>query len=107
MTAKPLVLFVVGLLLLTAGCMLATKWILAGLESTRKMDDVPLHPLAEPVQVPPSPRLQATPAEDIADHRAIESELLGSYQWIDRDQGIVRIPVERAMELLVEREGGQ
>ena len=102
--AKPLILFVIGLILLTLACMLVTKWILAGLEGARKMDDVSLHPLAEPVQVPPAPRLQDKPAEDIREHRAIEAELIDSYQWIDREHGVVRIPVERAMELLVERE---
>lgn len=35
--------------------------------------------------------------------RAEQQELLGSYGWIDKENGVVHIPVERAMSLLVER----
>ena len=31
--------------------------------------------------------------------RAAEQVKLGSYQWVDRKAGVVRIPVDRAMEL--------
>ncbi len=39
----------------------------------------------------PNPQLMAL--------RAREGQLLSRYQWVDRKQGIVRIPVERALEL--------
>src|SRR5690348_5823915 len=32
--------------------------------------------------------------------RAAEDEALGRYAWVDRKAGVVRIPIERAMELL-------
>ncbi len=35
--------------------------------------------------------------------RAEQQELLGSYGWIDEENSVVHIPVERAMSLLVER----
>ena len=35
--------------------------------------------------------------------KAAEQEVLESYDWIDRDAGLVRIPIERAIELLAER----
>jgi hypothetical protein len=47
-----------------------------------------------------------TVAGPVEDHRRIreeESKMLGEYQWIDRDAGTVRIPIERAMTLIVER----
>jgi hypothetical protein len=31
--------------------------------------------------------------------------MLGEYRWIDPHRGIVRIPIDRAMQLLVERGG--
>jgi hypothetical protein len=43
------------------------------------------------------------PAE-LRDLRAQEDTLLTKYGWVDKEKGIVRIPVERARELLV-REG--
>jgi hypothetical protein len=32
---------------------------------------------------------------------AEEARLLGSYDWVNREEGIVRIPIERAMELVI------
>jgi hypothetical protein len=40
-------------------------------------------------------------SEALEDLRAREDEQLHSYQYIDREKGTVRIPIERAMELLV------
>ena len=51
----------------------------------------------------PEPRLIVTPAADLEELRAREDEELKSYAWIDRKSGIVRIPIERAMELIVQR----
>jgi hypothetical protein len=54
-------------------------------------------------QLPPTPRLQVFPVEDLAKKRAAEESQLDSYGWIDRQNGVVHIPIERAMELVVER----
>lgn len=51
--------------------------------------------------VPAPPRLQVNPARDLEALRKREDELLGSYGWVDREKGVVRIPIERAMDLLV------
>jgi hypothetical protein len=50
--------------------------------------------------VPPPPRLQADPATDLAAERAREQAQLDGYAWVDRDAGIARIPVDRAMDIL-------
>jgi hypothetical protein len=52
---------------------------------------------------PPEPRLQANPARDMRDMRAAEERLLHEYSWIDPDKGIVRIPIDRAMDLIAQR----
>ena len=31
---------------------------------------------------------------------------LGALEWVDRDAGLARIPIERAMDLVVARDGG-
>ena len=53
--------------------------------------------------MPPEPRLQTNPREDLRELRAKEDELLGSYGWVDKNAGVVRIPIEDAMKLTVER----
>ena len=46
----------------------------------------------------PAP-LQTDPAADLAALRAREDALLSSYAWVDRAQGVARIPLERALSL--------
>lgn len=49
------------------------------------------------------PRLQANPSVDLARFRATEEERLHSYGWVDRQAGIIHMPIERAMELTAQR----
>jgi hypothetical protein len=51
----------------------------------------------------PEPRLQVAPAVDLAAWRAREDAVLNSYGWIDQKAGVVRIPIDRAMDLIVQR----
>ena len=61
--------------------------------------------LAE-VQAPtrfPAPRLQSDPAVDLQAMQAAQRGQTDAYGWEDRERGIVRIPVARAMEILGQR----
>ena len=52
----------------------------------------------------PTPRLQPDDGNlDTADLHAREDLLLDHYSWVDRSKGTVRIPIERAMELIAQR----
>jgi hypothetical protein len=51
----------------------------------------------------PKPRLQVSGALDLAKLRAAEEADLGSYGWTDGNPGVVRMPIDRAMQLLLER----
>jgi hypothetical protein len=48
----------------------------------------------------PAPRLQVQPAADLKALRAEEDRVLSSYGWIDRAAGAIRIPIDRAMDIL-------
>ena len=52
---------------------------------------------------PPEPRLQADPAADLRALRAEEDAALAGCAWVDRTRGVVRLPIERAMALLLLR----
>jgi hypothetical protein len=52
---------------------------------------------------PPEPRLQTDPRQDLADMLAKEDDVLGSYGWVDKNAGVVRIPIDAAMKLTLER----
>jgi hypothetical protein len=52
----------------------------------------------------PTPRLQTDDGyQEIADIHAKEDLLLENYSYVDKGKGTVRIPIERAMELIAER----
>lgn len=55
---------------------------------------------------PPEPRLQVDPVGDLSALRAREAAQLNGYGWVDRQAGVVHIPIDRAMEILVARRGG-
>lgn len=44
------------------------------------------------------PALQINAAADLAAHRDAEQRRLTSYGWVDRQAGIVHIPIDRAMQ---------
>lgn len=52
---------------------------------------------------PPAPNLQKQPFKDVYMLRQAEADKLGSYGWVDKDGGVARIPIDRAMEVMLER----
>ena len=62
------------------------------------------YPLAVGIpKAPPTPNLQNQPFKDIYRLRQGEAEKLGSYGWIDKEGGIARLPIDRAMEVMLEK----
>jgi len=53
--------------------------------------------------LPPEPRLQADPVADLRKQRVEEDAVLDDYGWVDRPRGVIRLPIERAMALLLRR----
>jgi hypothetical protein len=53
--------------------------------------------------LPPEPRLEETPVLDLKAMRAAEDQILNGYGWVDQKQGLVRIPIDRAIDLLAQR----
>jgi hypothetical protein len=51
----------------------------------------------------PQPRLQVKPGVDLKTLRAEEERELSSYGWVNRSAGVVRIPIDRAMDLIMQR----
>jgi hypothetical protein len=62
--------------------------------------DRAIHPLAAPTERAPEPRLQDRPALDLQRLRAREELQLSTYGWVDKQGGVVHIPIERAMEIV-------
>jgi len=66
---------------------------------------LPASPLAETGEqhFPPSPRIQEHPANEITELHSQEDRILSTYGWMDKKAGVVRIPIDRAMELQLQR----
>jgi|SRR5579863_4102679 len=54
-------------------------------------------------KLPPEPRLQAEPRIELKDLRADEDAILSSYGWIDPNKGIVRIPINQAIDIVAQK----
>ena len=55
------------------------------------------------VKAPPAPNLQTQPFRDIYSLRESEAQKLSSYGWVDKEGGVARIPIDRAMEVMLQR----
>ena len=55
--------------------------------------------------VPPrqfrAPELQTSPLQDLEKLQSAQAARIGRYAWIDQSKGLYRIPIERAMEIVV------
>src|ERR1700685_224948 len=54
-------------------------------------------------KLPPEPRLQAEPKVELKDLRADEDAILSSYGWVDPNKGIVRIPIDQAIDIVAQK----
>ena len=62
------------------------------------------YPLAASVhREPPAPNLQTQPFRDVYQLRAEENKKLSEYGWVDKDGGVTHIPIDRAMEVMLQR----
>jgi hypothetical protein len=63
----------------------------------------PASPFENQRELPPHPRLQPQPATDLKSYCQMEQQQLTTYGWVDQHNGIVRIPVDRAMEMVLQK----
>jgi hypothetical protein len=60
-------------------------------------------PAAPPALRADAPELEITPSQDLLRFNRAGAQLADSYGWIDREHGVVRIPIARAVENLLHR----
>lgn len=96
--------FTAGLIVIAVVIHVAVAMLFAAFERrTAAVDPAPA-PLAQaPGQLPPSPRLQTRPVNDLKALRAEEEALLHGEGPAGEQPGVYRIPIERAKQLIVER----
>jgi hypothetical protein len=82
-------------------------WMYRDLQRREVARDAPATPLVDRSirRLPPEPHLQVTPEVDLQTYREAQTHAVEGFGWIDEQAGIVHVPVERAMDLLLERGG--
>ena len=101
----PLVKFAVFLAAITVFMALIVVGLYKYLDAREIAEKATRYPLATGVvrPLPPRPRLQTYPFDDIKELRKEESKVLDHYAWVDQNAGVVRIPIERAIDVLAEK----
>ena|SRR5579864_2500662 len=56
-----------------------------------------------PQAVPPEPRVEEKPWQQLQNVRAFEDHVLSSYAVIDKKEGTVRVPIDRAIDMLAQK----
>ena len=82
-----------------------SMWLLFKFFAGHQKLGPPASPFAQgqPMPAPDVPRLQVTPREDLERLFSQQRSTLNSYGWVDQKSGVVRIPISRAMDLLLQR----
>ena len=100
---KPVILFAVILVITALASFATVKILLDYMNFNYTRTDTQLSPLANPDQLPPTPRLEVASGQYLRELRAREVTSLKGYYWVNKDLGVVGIPVERAIEILAQR----
>lgn len=77
--------------------------IFSHMENQVRSGDPAVSPMQNLQAMPPMPLLQAAPKADMKVMLEQEHALLTSYGWASKPEGRVRIPVDRAVELVAQR----
>jgi len=99
---KPILKFLIGLFVLIFVAMVGMSFLFDFFQQHFQGKAGPSTSLVDSKQIPPGPKLQPDPAKELSELRALEEKELNSYQWVDRDTGVFRIPINRAIELLAQ-----
>ncbi|MBN8421308.1 MAG: hypothetical protein J0L73_20505 [Verrucomicrobia bacterium] len=89
--------FMAGLALILTGIFVGLHYFQSFLNDGRPQAAAPISNTA------PAPRLQSNPRMDLKAWRSAQEAELNRYRWVDRQAGIVEIPIEQAMELTLQR----
>ena len=108
--------FLLTIVVVTTLCLFGLRGVFAFLDHREKTLQPAVNPLVTnvpedtrhiapgyPEKVFPSPRLEEDERGQLNGIRLKEEKTLYTYGWVDEKAGMVHIPIERAMDLLVQR----
>lgn len=112
--ARPIITALIGLGLTCIAIYFVVLWMYTFLnryQATHQSGESPLVAVEKdtrhvsPAQIEkfPQPRLETDERGQLDSIRIKEEETLNSYGWVDESAGVVRIPIQQAMQRLVEQ----
>jgi len=96
-------LFGAVLMTVILALMAATYWVYEYSTSRQAARYPAVSPFAYTREPMPEPRLQVDAPRELRELRAAEDAALHGYAWIDKERGLVRIPIDRAIDVLAQR----
>ncbi len=99
---RTILLFGIGLSITILICLAIANWMFHYFAAVQTASGPALSPLAKQ-EAPSGPHLQAHAPEDLRKFRGEEEAILNSYGWVNQQAGVARIPIDRAMQLLVQQ----
>lgn len=82
---------------------IALYWLLLYYNQREARRETPTTSAQREEEPPPEPRLRVAPRADLLEMRRAEDQVLNSYGWVDGEKNIVRVPIERAMEIIAKQ----
>lgn len=96
--------YALGLAVTCGVALVVVVLLLDYFRAEKKGAEPALSPLAAQREaLPPEPRLQIQPDADWEKYKAAEDSLEQTYGWVSREAGVVRLPIDRALELVALR----
>lgn len=100
---KPLVIFLVLMAGMVFFAFVVTSVLFEFFEQRLESTTAPAGPLQVMDEEPPGPQLQVVPGLDRRAMDAEDRQRLEEWGWVDEGAGVARIPVEKAMDALLEK----
>lgn len=98
----PLLQFGIMLAVVAAVTMWAMMKLHVGMDEFIDQRSPPAHPMQVGGASAPGPQLQANELADYRRYAAEQAARVSQYAWIDRQADVVRVPVDAAMEMVLQ-----
>jgi hypothetical protein len=113
LSPKGVIYFMIGLALVVVVIYFVVLGMYHFLDNYEKAHQTPMSPMATPqadtriithtdTQAFPEPRLEENERTQLRQFIEDQDRKLSTYNWVDKDKGTVQIPIERAMDLIVQ-----
>jgi hypothetical protein len=99
---RSLVKFAFALFVVLVAVIILMRWMFFYFAKSQQLGP-PASPFENARVLPPQPRLQVKPGLDLQAYCEDQLQQLDTYGWVDPHNEVVRIPVDRAMDLILQR----